>query len=396
MAHHTTSQQTAGRPRMYELDLLRLAAALAVVAVHYMSSGHYRGFTELSFPELAPVARYGYLGVDLFFLISGLVVFQSAWGRSPRSFLTGRAVRLFPAFWLAVTVTAACIWTTGAVGRAPVTIPEYAANLTMVLPPLAGIPWVESVYWTLWFEWRFYLLLWVFVMVGITRRRAEVFCWSWLAVALAADHLPLGGPGARIADAVAMPKAAHYFIAGMGLFLARRFGYSRSIAALIGVSYLQALLAGVDNARTISSADGVALHPAVVAAAVTGIFALMVAVASGWTARLGRPSFAPWGALTYPLYLIHATLGFALFNALHPAVNRWVLLVGVTGLMLAASWLVSARFEPWVQPRLRARLERRPAHTSPRAPEAVPFEPTASAAAAGTGSGFHNGGPGRG
>jgi peptidoglycan/LPS O-acetylase OafA/YrhL len=50
------------------------------------------------------VSRYGYLGVDLFFVISGFVVQLSAWDRRPPEFVVSRIVRLYPAFWIAVTV----------------------------------------------------------------------------------------------------------------------------------------------------------------------------------------------------------------------------------------------------------------------------------------------------
>ncbi|WP_089013685.1 hypothetical protein [Micromonospora inositola] len=42
--------------------------------------------------------------MDLFIVISGFVVLLSAWDRRPRAFVVSRIVRLYPAFWIAVTV----------------------------------------------------------------------------------------------------------------------------------------------------------------------------------------------------------------------------------------------------------------------------------------------------
>src|ERR1019366_5159909 len=97
---------TAGRDRLYEIDLLRITAALAVVLYHYTFSGYAGHLTSIAFPALSHVTRYGYLGVDMFFTISGFVVLLSAWGRRPHEFVISRIVRLYPAYWVAVTITA--------------------------------------------------------------------------------------------------------------------------------------------------------------------------------------------------------------------------------------------------------------------------------------------------
>ena len=92
--------------RFYEIDLLRFLAALSVVFYHYT----YRGFTQgnyspLEFPEIGRVTRYGYLGVELFFIISGYAVLLSAQGKTVRQFFLSRITRLYPAFWVACTLT---------------------------------------------------------------------------------------------------------------------------------------------------------------------------------------------------------------------------------------------------------------------------------------------------
>ena len=64
------------------LDLLRLAAALAVVFFHYFFRGATAGdLVAGGYPSIAPIAIYGYLGVNLFFLISGFVI---AWSTENR------------------------------------------------------------------------------------------------------------------------------------------------------------------------------------------------------------------------------------------------------------------------------------------------------------------------
>src|SRR5258706_13526693 len=85
----------AGAPRMQgyvpALDGLRGIAVIAVLGVHYSTPG----------------AQYGFLGVDLFFVLSGYLItsilareWRDTGGIRLRRFYIRRALRLFPALWL--------------------------------------------------------------------------------------------------------------------------------------------------------------------------------------------------------------------------------------------------------------------------------------------------------
>ena len=90
----------AKRRRINEIDFLRFVAALSVVLFHYSFRGHAADdLSVMPYPVLETVARYGYLGVDLFFLISGFVILMTASSGSLKDFVISRAVRLYPAFW---------------------------------------------------------------------------------------------------------------------------------------------------------------------------------------------------------------------------------------------------------------------------------------------------------
>lgn len=66
--------------RVFALDGLRLLAALSVVAYHYTARvGSWPKKPEAIFPAVFPVTAYGWLGVHLFFLISGFVICMSCW-----------------------------------------------------------------------------------------------------------------------------------------------------------------------------------------------------------------------------------------------------------------------------------------------------------------------------
>ena len=94
------------RDRIEGLDVLRLFAALSVVLFHYSFRGAAADdLTRVSLPALVPVTKYGYLGVDLFFVISGFVIAWSAEGRHWLQFAVARFARIYPAFIFCMTAT---------------------------------------------------------------------------------------------------------------------------------------------------------------------------------------------------------------------------------------------------------------------------------------------------
>lgn len=104
LAVRRVSHMTGGR--VNEIDLLRFLAALAVVFFHYSFRGYAAdGLSVMSYPLLASVSKYGYLGVELFFMISGFVILMTAAHAGLRDFVISRVVRLYPAFWACCTVT---------------------------------------------------------------------------------------------------------------------------------------------------------------------------------------------------------------------------------------------------------------------------------------------------
>ncbi|MGY0232946.1 acyltransferase family protein [Longispora urticae] len=338
------------RRRLHELDLLRIGAAVAVVVFHYTFSGWMQGLSPARFPGLGEVTRYGYLGVDLFFVISGFVVLLSAWGRTARGFAVSRVVRLYPAFWVAVTLTALVSVLSGRFRVGP---GQYLANLTM-LNPAVDIANIDVVYWTLWAELRFYLLVFVLVLIGLTRRRVLLALWAWLAVTLGTQLGLLPG----FVDLLGQSTFAHYFIAGMALGLVYRSGPTWELGAILALCWGNALYRGVGFAAGVGDRYATAFSPVVVCVVITAVFAVMLLVALRRTATLGRPWMAHAGSLTYPLYLVHAHVGFVVLAWLGPHVNRYALVAGLTAAMGLLAWGIHIGVERPLAPRLKARLDK--------------------------------------
>jgi peptidoglycan/LPS O-acetylase OafA/YrhL len=139
--------------RIIELDSLRGIAALAVVFYHYTSRFDAKFEStiitdRISFP-------YGHYGVELFFIISGFVIFMTVKNdMKPQTFLKKRAARLFPVFWLSMLFTTLMV-TILDIDALKVNFQEFIINSSMI-PSAFNVKSVDGVYWTLKIEWFFY------------------------------------------------------------------------------------------------------------------------------------------------------------------------------------------------------------------------------------------------
>ncbi|MEU5435561.1 acyltransferase [Streptomyces sp. NPDC020719] len=355
----TGTQQRTGpavegsRPsRIYALDGLRLLAALTVVMFHYMAlTGRWpETDSRARFPATYPVAAYGWLGVQLFFLISGFVICMSTWGKPLQSFFVSRVVRLYPAYWFAVIATTVVVAAVPG-GMQPLSLADVATNLTMFQEPL-GVEHVDSVYWTLFAELRFYLLFAVIAWRGLTYRRLIVFCTVWAvasALVYQSDDSTL--------RMIVMPDNSWYFIAGVAFYLMYRFRPNLMLTGIV----LFCAAASLPAAHTTwhHSQERLA-HPMPfwpVPLVIAACFAIMGLVATGKLNRIQWRWLPYAGALTYPLYLLHEYIGWEMIGSLSPWVRPIPLVSGVIAVMLLAAWLVHRYVERPLAKRLKRGLQ---------------------------------------
>ncbi|MFJ1750113.1 acyltransferase family protein [Streptomyces sp. NPDC088116] len=345
--------------RMRALDGLRILAALMVCVYHYAGRGGEvgdawgRSPNEL-FPDLSPLAAYGCLGVQIFFVISGFVICMSSWGRSLGDFFRSRVSRLYPAYWAAIVlVTAACVVLPSV--SEPLRVNEVLVNLTMLQQPM-GADRVLGVCWTLWVEARFYLLFALFVVwKGVTYRRVVIFCCLWTVatvLAVVADQ--------PIIDEIVMQEYAPFFIGGLALYLIHRYGSDLLLWGIVATSWLL----GQRFATTAlwnpdATSVFVERSPHVILLIVTFAFASVAAVALGWL------RWADWrwltfaGTLTYPFYLVHEHLGWFAIAVLHKrfGLAAWLTLIATVVLMLVVAWLLHRLVEKPFGPRLKRAMK---------------------------------------
>ncbi len=140
--------------RFKELDALRGMAAVMVMLFHF-SIGR-------SLPFHFDYIRLGNTGVDLFFMISGFVIFMS-FNHIVKSsqFIFNRFIRLYPTYWTVVTFTFLLIATVSYCtyhNWSNVPFSVYLANMTMFQEYLK-VPDLDASYWTMIVEMNFYILM---------------------------------------------------------------------------------------------------------------------------------------------------------------------------------------------------------------------------------------------
>ena len=222
-------------------------------------SVHYGNELDSYFPGLPaatvlgePVGwllRYGYFGVQLFFLISGFVILLTARKVvTPRDFVVARFSRLYPTYWACLTVTAIVGWLSAhaVLQRTPF---ELAVNYSM-LQRLVRVEDVDAAYWSLSVELIFYLIVWgAFVARGRPDDGVvERLVVGWLVVALVVTTFYRVTDGSLIGVVVMLLTASQYaglFSTGMLLYISRERGkmhqlLAASVLVQVVVSFLVA------------------------------------------------------------------------------------------------------------------------------------------------------------
>lgn len=342
--------------RLRELDLLRFVAAAAVMLHHFtgVPAPEWPGGNARNvFPALGHVTRYGFLGVELFFLISGFVILMSLWGRRPGDFALSRVVRLFPAYWVGVTLSlAAYLAFHSYVSFGPNTdgpLLRFLPNLTM-LQEGVGSQRMEVIYWTLYVELHFYALIALLAWRGVTYGRCVTFMTGWLLLSVFALESDFG-----FLKVVLLWRYAPFFVAGMGFHLIYRYGSNLIVWLLIAVGWALGCYYDVKYNFPDFTVPGQSEY--VIPAVVTVLFGVMALVATHRLSWLRLRVFTLLGALTYPLYLVHQTISRTFVPRLLPHMGRWAVLAVLITTALLSSYLIHVLVERPAQRRLRPRLK---------------------------------------
>lgn len=297
------------------LDMLRFLAALWVVITHYGYIGPATGVTAYSVSNNSIVSgffKYGFLGVPLFFILSGFVITHvsvnsSGWRDAPQ-FMANRISRLMPAFWACMTISAIALMMIGLPDT--ISINTWVANI-ILLPHVLGQPFVDGVYWTLVLEFVFYS--WVFVLIGfgVYQRNLLSVCSIWLAISLL-NILVLENP---IIEMVFITYYTGAFVAGIVICHARRKQWTLTHIVLMLYSVFSLSL-GIQDLATRSEYPEFFAEPSLITTTFCSFMCIAIVFLGVYLKDVPvKKSLAlALGAVSYPLYLLHQEMGYAVLR----------------------------------------------------------------------------------
>jgi peptidoglycan/LPS O-acetylase OafA/YrhL len=284
--------------RLGELDALRGFAVIAVILYHYTSRynnliGHLKeGYLNLEF---------GYLGVQLFFIISGFVIFMTVERcNNIFDFAFRRATRLYPAYIAGVILTYLTVSMYRLEGRT-VSLTDAALNLTMLQGLIPGlVPYVDGAYWSLTTELIFYTIMGFFLVSGFIKK-LEVPLFGWLTLAFIVrlvgnnlDHFVL-----TALRFYGILEYSNFFIAGIMFYKLK--SENKGIYHVI-ISFCL-ITEFVFNGLVVG----------IVVASFFGLFYLLLL---GKLSFLNNRYFLFFGTISYALYLVHQNIGYVIINFL--------------------------------------------------------------------------------
>src|SRR3954470_7528305 len=166
------------------IQILRFFAALAVVAFHALGLAP-KGF-ELPESAASLALSYGGRGVDLFFVISGFIIFYTSRGAAltPADFLRRRIERIAPLyFFVILAFTLLALALPAVFGTPGWYTPRHILKSLAFISFTDGEPPVVAVGWSLEYEMYFYLV--AALLMAVTRQawRNVVIVFSALALA---------------------------------------------------------------------------------------------------------------------------------------------------------------------------------------------------------------------
>ena len=337
---------STGTPaRQVEIDLLRIIAALIVFVYHYTDSFNFFSNIVPGNLFIGQYLRYGYMGVMLFFVISGYVVTMSTMKKNISEFITSRIVRLYPVFWLSCIIAALLprVFPHVHPYLPYPSIKAFLLNLTMV-PTAFRTVMINPVFWSLLEEVHFYLIISLIITFKLWPKVLSVIS-IWIGIY--AFQLLLGWGRSDEQIGILVPKHSLYFIAGILFYLLQCKQFTQwKVTVLLIVTFLLTIpvarnLADFTN-RFYTGPHMVSFFGYIIINST--IFAIFWLIAEKRFSIKSNKIIMKLGDLTYPFYLIHL-YGLGLYWYLRDKVQSQLLLLIILVLASGASYLINRFYE---------------------------------------------------
>lgn len=300
--------------RILELDCLRGISVLVVVLHHYTFAYdyHFKLFSDNKF-----YLFYGNLAVQLFFIISGFVIFLTLENcKKPLDFIVSRFSRLYPAYWAAMltTIVVITIFPVPTLGK--YTIKEIAINFTMLQGFFKGTRLIDQVYWTLKLELLFYGIMFL-IFISKSLKKIDIFCLVWLAISITSCYVVF--PLKKYIDVLLILSSCPLFIAGISF-------YKIKSGKNGNMSHVLILLGFIVECCWLLKTPGENYGSLVVLGFIYLIFYIF---AYRGLPFLINKFFLFFGAISYSLYLVHNVIGYSIIYNLRKLTDTQFIYVSI-------------------------------------------------------------------
>lgn len=314
--------------RINQLDGLRFLCITMVAFFHY-TLPEYNAVVYPDAPDsVRPYfVRFGYLGVPIFFIISGFVIFFTLTKtRNMGEFMVKRMVRLFPPILICSIITFLLV----PLLDPQVKFPRFHSQPLDFIPSLSftdpiiwmkvfgrhDIKWISGSYWSLIIEVKFYILAGILYFIN----PAKFFTrWLWFVGCAYAVHvlvyLPwfesFSGTGElkRLVQLVFFTNSLIYFTVGLFFYyLYDKNKIEAWQAVLIGGIYLAA-------SYVLHTWLGLLILSAMV------LFFFLMIYRPRTLRVFETKLIARIGLISYTLYLLHENLGVVLIYRIREALD---------------------------------------------------------------------------
>ena len=332
---------------------IQISRGLAAVAVafYHVYLLFYQKFGVETFEG---VAKFGFLGVPYFFVLSGFIITLMHWGDLGRperlsAYLWRRFVRLYPVYWIftAAFVAAALAGLGDAeLDPRPVALIQNIA-LVHFTPSFSEAP--LKVAWTLFYEVRFYIL---FAIAILSPRIGALIAVAWIAACLTLS------PGNALLNELLAYWSFAFLFGVIAALAYRRLDPRHAIVVLaIGLGLCIFIFVG----EPLMAHDSRSLRVFPISA---GFACIVLALALFETSgrAFGGELALLLGDASYSIYLVHsAAISVAVILiarlGLNDHIPHWLMffpvLAGAVGAGVLAHWLVERPLLNWFRRRRR-------------------------------------------
>jgi exopolysaccharide production protein ExoZ len=333
--------------KLTNIQILRGLAAVCVVVFHALG---LIGHAENVNPLVAVLGRYGYFGVDIFFVVSGFVIYYSVHAKqiTAKEFFQRRAERIVPPYFVLTTALFFAMLLRPSLFHSSVASIDHFVRSVLYLSYTGYQFPVLYIGWTLEYEMYFYVLATVALAFGrhAFNRLPMLFC-AVVLLGVAGTKI-FGGlvPVGFLVNPIILEFGFGFFTAS--IFLTRqidKYNLAAMITALCGVS-----LAESTNRAILVGLPGAAL-----------LFACLALHHRVTLPRAVATPFCALGDASYSIYLIQVFSLPIVEKLLRPysgelGANTIVMLA--TCFTILAGWLFYKVVETPVLNALKARRQR--------------------------------------